>query len=94
MGVYICNDCGEMFEFDGETSVGACPKCFSKDIVYSRDYDRCPTCDGFKHTRRCVCDKCREKNVIALKKFVAQFNDATLDDMDNLLEGCSLFDFR
>lgn len=69
-----------------------CPYCGCLDIA---EMEPCPTCDGgWKTEDEHVCYKCHLRNVGIIRMLAMRNKAETLKDMDSILEGESLLNFR
>ena len=99
---WICNHCGREFaepsryytQDDGYTATVnyRCPYCASDRV---EEMKMCPTCDGgWMRKTEHVCEKCHLRNLNDLSMFVRGFSKETLADMDEILDGEALENFR
>lgn len=95
MEKWICLDCGTNFEEPENKSKDliSCPNCWGQSVKRA-EYCMVDGCMNWKRVDRWCCNECRKKNVMAIKEFAKRFDVPTLRDMDEILEGNALEDFK
>ena len=103
--MYKCDECGQLFDdpVDGldqvycgngiaeEVQFSACPYCGCESYT---EQEECPCCGGWMPKGYRICGECMDDLKYMFNKFIMSLNEDARDQLDEWLDGHSIYDIE